>query len=97
MRHSSGFSVSARREFQGWNSTVDICTAHTTSAGCCTHSSSAVRFQRGKWIRTVCTQSGAPLGSRFWCTFSPVTPVGKRCSMHGRSRSARTMPSETAR
>ena len=30
MRHSSGFSTSARREFQGWNSTVDICTAQIT-------------------------------------------------------------------
>src|SRR6476620_1962830 len=30
MRHSSGFSVSDRRLFHGWNSTVDICTAHTT-------------------------------------------------------------------
>ena len=32
MRHSSGRSVSARREFQGWNSTVDICTAQITLA-----------------------------------------------------------------
>ncbi len=62
-----------------------------------THSSSACRPHRGKSTRTVRTQSGAPRGSRFWCTFSPVTPVGKRCSMHGRSRRARTMPSETAR
>ena len=30
IRHSSGFSVSARRLFQGWNSTVDICTAQIT-------------------------------------------------------------------
>ena len=46
-------------------------------------------------IRTVCTQSGAPLGSRFWCTFWPSTPSGKRCSMQGRSRRARTIPSPT--
>jgi hypothetical protein len=85
MRHSSGFSVSARRLFHGWNSTVDICTAHTTWASSVTHSSSAVRFQRGKKTSTVSIQSGAPLGRRFWWTFSPVTPVGKRCSMHGRS------------
>ena len=39
--------------------------------------------------------AGAPLGMRFWCTFSPATPAGNRCSMHGRSRSARTMPSPT--
>lgn len=96
MRHSSGDSTSAAREFQGWNSTVDICTAQTTSAGWVTHSSSAERLYRGKVTRTVRTQSGTPRGSRFWCTFSPVTPVGKRCSMHGRSRSARTTPSPTA-
>ena len=30
IRHSSGFSVSSRRLFQGWNSTVDICTAQIT-------------------------------------------------------------------
>ena len=35
------FDVEAS-EFHGWNSTVDICTAQTTSAGCWTHSSSAV-------------------------------------------------------
>ena len=31
IRHSSGFSVSSRRLFQGWNSTVDICTAQMTT------------------------------------------------------------------
>ena len=44
MRHSSGFSVSARRLFHGWNSTVDICTAQITCASSVTQSSSAVRF-----------------------------------------------------
>ena len=97
MRHSSGFSVSARRLFQGWNSTVDICTAQITLASSVTQSSSAVRFQRGKCSCTVSTQGGAPAGSRFWCTLSPARPLGKRCSMHGRSRSALTMPSPTAR
>jgi hypothetical protein len=89
--------VSARRLFQGWNSTVDICTAQTTCATSVTHSSSAVRFQRGKKTWTVSIHGGAPEGSRFWCTFSPVTPVGNRCSMHGRSRSAFTIPSPTER
>ena len=28
---------------------------------------------------------GAPAGTRFWCTLSPARPLGKRCSMHGRS------------
>ena len=41
MRYSSGRSVSARREFHGWNSTVDICTAQVTAASSVTHSSSA--------------------------------------------------------
>ena len=41
IRHSSGFSTSARREFHGWNSTVDICTAQITAASSVTHSSSA--------------------------------------------------------
>ena len=40
---------------------------------------------------------GAPAGTRFWWTLSPLTPVGKRCSMHGRSRKALTMPGPTAR
>ena len=31
---------------------------------------------------------GAPCGTRFWCTFSPVTPDENRCIMQGRSRSA---------
>ena len=44
MRHSSGCSVSARREFHGWNSTVDICTAQITLASSVTQSSSAVRL-----------------------------------------------------
>jgi hypothetical protein len=95
IRHSSGRSVSARREFHGWNSTVDICTAQITLASSVTHSSSACRPYRGKPTRTVSSQSGAPLGTRFWCTFSPATPAGNLCSMHGRSRSARTMPSPT--
>ncbi len=97
MRHSSGCSVCARRLFHGWNSTVDICTAQTTWAISVTQSSSAVRFHRGKCSRTVSIHGGAPAGSRFWCTFSPLTPVGKRCSMHGRSKSALTMPSRTDR
>ena len=74
-----------------------IWTAHTTWASSVTHSSSAVRFHRGKWTRTVSIQGGAPRGSRFWWTFSPETPVGKRCSMQGRSRRALTMPSPTER
>ena len=41
IRHSSGTSTSARREFQGWNSTVDIWTAQITCASSVTHSSSA--------------------------------------------------------
>ena len=97
MRHSSGFSVSARREFHGWNSTVDICTAQITLPSSVTHSSSALRLYRGKCTRTVSTHGGAPCGSRFWCTFSPLVPSGNRCSMHGRSRNARTMPSPTLR
>ena len=74
-----------------------ICTAQTTWAISVTQSSSAVRLQRGKNTRTVSIQGGAPFGSRFWWTFSPVTPVGNRCSMHGRSRRALTMPSPTER
>ena len=97
MRHSSGFSVSARRLFHGWNSTVDIWTAQMTLASSVTHSSSAVRFQRGKNSWTVSTQSGAPAGRRFWWTLSPARPLGKRCSMHGLSNRALTMPSPTAR
>ena len=97
MRHSSGFSTSARRLFHGWNSTVDICTAQMTWASSVTHSSSALRLYRGKVTRTVSSHSGAPWGTRFWCTLSPATPLGKRCIMHGRSRSALTIPSPTDR
>ena len=61
MRHSSGFSVSSRRLFHGWNSTVDICTAQITAASSVTQSSSAVRFQRGKCSWTVSSQGGAPV------------------------------------
>ena len=93
MRHSSGFSMSARREFHGWNSTVDICTAQITlgqlgrrtarrraarSAG------SAPAPSRATAARRRAPASGAP---------SPRSrPSGNRCSMHGRSRSALTMP-----
>ena len=97
MRHSSGFSGSSRRLFHGWNSTVDICTAQITDASSVTQSSSAVRFQRGKCSRTVSTHGGAPAGSRFWCTLSPASPLGNRCSMQGRSNSALTIPGPTAR
>jgi hypothetical protein len=65
MRSSSGRSVSARRECHGWNSTVDICTAHTTLPSSVTHSSSAVRPD-GNRTSTVSTHSGAPFGNRFW-------------------------------
>ena len=58
-------SGSPAREAQGWNSTQDICTAHTTLAGSTTHSSSAVR-PLGKVTCAVCTHGGAPFGSRFW-------------------------------
>ena len=97
MRHSSGFSVSARREFHGWNSTVDICTAQMTLPSSVTHNSSAVRLNLGKNSWTVSTHGGAPRGNLFWCTLSPLSPSGNRCIMHGRSRSARTMPSPTLR
>ena len=40
--------VRALREFQGWNSTVAICTAQITAASSVTHNSSAVRPNRGK-------------------------------------------------
>ena len=43
MRSSSGCSTASRRVCQGWNSTVDICTAQTTDANSVTQSSSAVR------------------------------------------------------
>ena len=97
MRHSSGFSVSARREFHGWNSTVDICTAQITLASWVTHSSSACRPYRGKCTRTVSTQGGAPCGSRFWCTFSPVDPV-REAVQHARPLAQRADdPSPTLR
>ena len=97
IRHSSGRSTSARRTFHGWNSTVDICTAQITAPSSVTHSSSADRLNLGKCSRTVSIHGGAPAGMRFWCTFGPASPSGKRCSMHGRSRSARTIPGPTAR
>src|SRR5690606_20008256 len=97
LRHSSGRSTWPRRELQGSYWTVDIWTAQITCAISVTRSSSACRPLRGKRSRTVSTQGGAPRGTRFWWTFSPSTPVGKRCSMQGRSRSAATMPGPTAR
>ena len=97
MRHSSGFSTSALRLFHGWNSTVDICTAQITAASSVTQSSCTSRLKRGKCTLTVLTHGGAPDGSFFWCTLSPASPLGKRWSMHGRSYSALTMPSPTAR
>ena len=52
----------------------------------------------GKRTWTVSSHGGAPLGStRSWYTYSPSVPYGKRCNMHGRSHSARTMPSPTRR
>ncbi len=65
MRSSSGFSTSARRVCQGWNSTVDICTPQITDAISVTQSSSAVRPD-GKLTSAVSIHSGAPLGNRFW-------------------------------
>ena len=49
----------------------------------------------GKSTRDGLDPAGRPCGRRFWWTFSPSTPRGNRCSMHGRSRSARTIPSPT--
>ena len=83
MRHSSGFSVSARRLFQGWNSTVDICTAQITLPSSVTHSSSAVRPHRGKYSCTVSTQSGAPAGQPLLVHLLPRQP-GREAVQHAR-------------
>ena len=95
MRHSSGDSTSAAREFQGWNSTVDICTAHidvgdrrdAQLVGRAVVARESVTRTVGHPVRA------PPSGSRFWCTLSPSVPVGKRCIMQGRSRRAFTIPS----
>ena len=44
---------------------VPSCAAQTIVAGVCGQTSSAVRPD-GKAIRAVRTQSGAPVGTRFW-------------------------------
>jgi hypothetical protein len=52
----------------------------------------------GNLILAVWIQSGTPrVGMRFWKNASPSMPSGKRCSVVGRSRSARMIPSPTAR
>ena len=82
--------------FQGWNSTVDICTAQITWASSVTHSSSACGRSAGSAPDGL-DPPGRRRGRRFWCTFSPASPSGNRCSMQGRSCSARTIPSPTDR
>ena len=63
-----------------------------TSVG---HTSSAVR-PLGKRICTVSSQSGAPLGARFWKNDSPSTPSGYRRRVSGLSRTAASIRSPTA-
>jgi hypothetical protein len=77
IRHSSGRSTSARRTFHGWNSTVDICTAQMTDPSSVTHSSSAVRFQRGKCSRTVCNHGGAPVRDPLLVDLLAGQPLGE--------------------
>ncbi len=97
MRSSSGLSTAATRTGHGWNTTVPICAAQATWARSAGHNSSAVR-PLGKLIVAVWIQGGTPrVGIRFWKNISPSMPSGKRCSVVGRSRRARMMPSPTAR
>ena len=65
MRSSSGCSTSPDRTGQGWKVIVPSWAAQTIVAGVCGQTSSAVRPD-GKAIRAVRTQSGAPVGTRFW-------------------------------
>ena len=65
MRSSSGWSTSARRTGHGWKVIVPMCAAQATTASSVGQTSSAWRPE-GKSIRAVSTQSGAPLGTRFW-------------------------------
>ena len=44
----------------------------------------------------VCSQSGAPSGTRFWKNDGPPTPFGKRCMSTGRPPIARMSGSATA-
>ena len=45
----------------------------------------------------VWSQSGAPLGTRFWKNDLPSAPSGNRCSIAGRPAVARRIGSATAR
>ena len=95
MRSSSGLSTADRRTGHGWNTTVPICAAHATCARSTGHSSSAGR-PLGKVIRADSTHGGTPrVEIRFWKNVSPSIPSGNRCSVVGRSRNARMMPSPT--
>ena len=96
IRHSSGFSVSARRLFHG----MELHRRHLHRPDHRAQLGDAELVGRAVVARERARApspptGGAPWGSRFWWTFSPLTPVGKRCIMHGRSRSALTMPSPT--
>ena len=97
IRHSSGFSTSKRREFHGWNSTVDICTAQMTSAALVTHNSSAVRPPR-KQISHVSRPRRRPGGQALLMDFRAVDALGEAVQHHSGGRAAPgTIPSPTAR
>ena len=61
IRHSSGDSGSSRREFQGWNSTVDICTAQITDA-----------LTTGRVVRFLDADVDVPLFWQYWKLSSPL-------------------------
>jgi hypothetical protein len=76
-------------------STTPRLTAQARCAASFATSSVAVR-PLGKVKVAVCSQSGAPLGTRFWKKNSPLTPSTKRFIVPGRSRSWFTAASSTA-
>ena len=65
IRSSSGCSVSARREGQGWKSITARFAAHATWASSVTQSSSAWRPE-GNVTRAASIHSGRFSGTRFW-------------------------------
>ncbi len=77
--------MAERRQGQGLKSITPRLTAQTRWAASLAQSSRAER-PLGKCTVVDSSQSGAPLGTRFWKKKSPPAPSTNRFSVVGRSR-----------
>ena len=95
MRSSSAWSMSSQCVGQTWKPRQPRLTAQTTWAmSASTRALDVVPL--GVVTIVVCSQGGAPAGTRFWKNDLPAAPSGKRCIRAGRPRATSMKGCSTA-